>query len=247
MIPIILLCGESGSGKDTIAGFLAKNHRAQPIAFADPMKRFGMHVFGFSEELLWGPSETRNQIDTRFADHEFCNAVLYRIREATQRSSVYQDLRVSSNLQHRTLQNWAFKLLKEAQEQGGLSARKMLQLLGTEWGRRLDPNMWVEQALTISKQILYYGYKYNCVSGLSDQKGEVPDLVCISDGRFRNEILTMRELGAQVWKVRSEVNANTATAGVANHASEAEQRQVPDFYYTHILDNDKESGLDALE
>jgi predicted kinase len=247
MNPIILLCGESGSGKDTIAGLLAKNHRTQAIAFADPMKRFAMSVFGFTEEQLWGPSEARNQIDTRFADHEVCNTVLYRIEEATPKSSVYKDLRVGSNLQHRSLQSWASRLLKEAQEQGGLSARKMLQLLGTEWGRRISPSMWVDQALDAAEEILHYGRTYHRTTGLSDETGQAPDFVCISDGRFRNEILTMRTLGAQVWKIRSSVNTNTAVAGIAGHASEAEQRSVPDFYYTHIIDNDKASGLDALE
>jgi hypothetical protein len=59
-VPIIMLSGQAGSGKDTVAHFLVKNHGAVSIAQADPMKRLAMKLFGFSEETLWGPSERRN-------------------------------------------------------------------------------------------------------------------------------------------------------------------------------------------
>lgn len=241
MTPIILLCGESGSGKDTIAGFLAKNHQAQPIAFADPFKRFALNTFGFSEEQLWGPSEARNQRDPRFADHKFCNEVLEKV-EVLGKSEFLVEAPYLARLQ-----NWVFKLLKEAQEEGGLTPRKMLQVVGGEWGRWVSPRFWIDRALNTAEDILHHGYGYHRTTGPSALKGTAPDFVCISDGRYRNEILTMRTIGAQVWKVRSGINTNTAVAGVANHASEAEQRSIPDFYYTHILDNDKASGLGALE
>jgi hypothetical protein len=52
--PIVMLTGPAGSGKDTVASFLVKNHGAVAIAQADPMKRLAMQLFEFPEETLWG-------------------------------------------------------------------------------------------------------------------------------------------------------------------------------------------------
>jgi hypothetical protein len=41
-------------------------HRFSPIAWADPLKRFCMEIFGFSREQLWGTSELRVLPDMRY-------------------------------------------------------------------------------------------------------------------------------------------------------------------------------------
>jgi hypothetical protein len=58
--------GLSGSGKDTIADYLVKNHEFIKIAFADKVKEVAKDLFGFSDEQLWGPSEKRNEPDERY-------------------------------------------------------------------------------------------------------------------------------------------------------------------------------------
>jgi len=63
---IIGILGKAGSGKDTVADILVKNHGFVKIAFADPIKRFCMDVFDFSEEQMWGASEFRSEIDERY-------------------------------------------------------------------------------------------------------------------------------------------------------------------------------------
>lgn len=77
--PIILICGGAGSGKDTLAGMLAKALNGACIAQADPMKRFAAAVFKFDENQLWGPSEARNAVDPRYvrpADADWKDPVL---------------------------------------------------------------------------------------------------------------------------------------------------------------------------
>jgi energy-coupling factor transporter ATP-binding protein EcfA2 len=64
--PIALICGGAGSGKDTLAAMLAGILNGTCIAQADPMKRFAATVFGFDENQLWGPSESRNAVDNRY-------------------------------------------------------------------------------------------------------------------------------------------------------------------------------------
>ena len=63
---IIGLCGLAGSGKDTVADFLVKDHDFVKVACADPLKRICRDVFGFTDEQLWGSSQFRNEPDRRY-------------------------------------------------------------------------------------------------------------------------------------------------------------------------------------
>lgn len=63
---ILGISGKACVGKDTAADHLVKNYGFVKIAFADVMKRICMDTFGFTEQQLWGVSETRNQIDKRY-------------------------------------------------------------------------------------------------------------------------------------------------------------------------------------
>lgn len=68
---IIGVCGKAGSGKDTIADILVKDHGFVKVAFADPLKRICQEVFEFTTEQLWGPSEKRNEADFRYLRSNF--------------------------------------------------------------------------------------------------------------------------------------------------------------------------------
>lgn len=63
---IIGICGQAGSGKDTAADFLVKDHGFAKVSFADPMKRFCQEIFDFTDEQLWGASKYRNAPDKRY-------------------------------------------------------------------------------------------------------------------------------------------------------------------------------------
>lgn len=63
---IIGLSGLAGSGKSTVAKYLANDRDCYTLALADPMKEFCQKIFEFSDEQLWGPSEYRNAVDLRY-------------------------------------------------------------------------------------------------------------------------------------------------------------------------------------
>lgn len=88
--------------------------------------------------------------------------------------------------------------LKEVvDERYGVSPRKAMQTLGTEWGRNIiNPNLWTEVARNRIREIKY-------------------GLVIVSDCRFDNEAQMIHDEGGIVIQV-----VRPGTSPVAEHASE---------------------------
>ena len=132
---LIAICGNAGCGKDTAADHLVNNYGFEKISFAGPIKKFGKRVFDFSDDQLYGPSESRNKVDHRY-DHGST------WDEAEDRLALFgpgwceQVVPDFVPRDYHTLVHW-FEL----------SPRIMLQQLGTEWGRGIDKDIWVKAAL----------------------------------------------------------------------------------------------------
>ncbi len=60
---IIGFAGCAGSGKDTAANVLVNDRAFVKMALADPIKRALKMWFGWSDEILWGPSHNRRYMD----------------------------------------------------------------------------------------------------------------------------------------------------------------------------------------
>lgn len=260
--PIILIAGEAGSGKDTVAA-LIKKHTAnsQAIAQADPMKRFCAKVFGFTEEQLWGPSECRNAPDKKFTDVPECwDLAEHFITDepsASRPGYTYDWLRevlptragATSGLgvPHRQLIAW-FKTLRASYANKPLTPRAVLQLLGTEWGRAVDPAMWTKHAMRTARKLLEGGQYYSRSAGVIDGAAShgIPDFVLITDGRFPNEIVNAAASNAHRLLVFGPTPAEL-TGGVTGHSSEAFLKKIPRHWFTATLYNDKAQGLVTLE
>lgn len=65
-IKLVGVVGKKRSGKDTVAEHLIKNHGFQRYAFADPIKKAAMELFGFSEAQMWGSDIDKETIDERW-------------------------------------------------------------------------------------------------------------------------------------------------------------------------------------
>lgn len=91
--------------------------------------------------------------------------------------------------------------------------REAAQLLGTEWGRQLDPNIWVKvvrQAVTRMRV-----------------------RVVLSDVRFENEAAMIREMGGKVIHLTGRAVGLGAAAG---HASEIGVAQLHEDEWIHNAD-----------
>ena len=90
---------------------------------------------------------------------------------------------------------WGPSERRAEEDPDGLTARAALQLLGTEWGRALREDVWIDLALrSISPRA---------------------SAALITDVRFPNEARKIREAGGVVWMVAGRC------AGLSGHESEA--------------------------
>lgn len=239
----MLLFGEANAGKDAFANVLVKDFDAVTVALADPMKRLCQQVFGFSSQQLWGASEFRNTVDDQLGDYKKAGATpaqklvehgRFWIAEVLDRE--YTDEKVDLALPG--LYKW-FEDLPMA-----LSPRIALQLLGTQWGRSIDLNLWIKVAQRAQRKLVTGGYRYSREDGLSEATGAKYSMAVITDGRFRNEALEFKAGGATTIKI-VDPDGKQLAAGIANHASEMEQKTVPNHWFDVVYSN-KKDGLDRL-
>lgn len=225
---LISINGEADNGKDYVADWISKRFGLVKIAFADPMKRFCRMLFGFPAENLWGPSEKRNELldavplwNAAFTQlhtmHQFTVAVVP--------ESLGPDVRARA---FDGLQTWFTKLRKENPEQ--LSARITLQTLGTQWGREVNPKMWIDYLFGVQLPLLVQGYPYTPELGVrTNLEPEEPKMgICIPDQRFLNELeeIEARE-GHAVKVIRlSRVKTDGSNVGIQGHQSELEARGI---------------------
>lgn len=246
MTPLIIVNGAAGSGKDTVAQMIVDRVGGVCIAQADPMKRFARVVFEFTENQLWGPSDARNAEDGRYTP----GGLAWREAEARLDSEGAGEewLRSLGLNQHINLLVKWFQDMKFEFEEGNrtLTPRAVLQLLGTEFGRKVSPDIWSRTAITTASALLKGGFVYDRVNGLQPTPSLGENLVVITDGRFRNEILNVTSIGGSALKLECPPNLDVEKAGVAGHKSETEQRSIPNFWYDLVYVNDKSRGLDAL-
>lgn len=88
--------------------------------------------------------------------------------------------------------------------------RRFLQIMGTEWGRNVDPNLWVKR---VQRKI-------------EDNPAQV---VIIDDLRFKNEIEFCKENGFSCIRIRR--------SGLESNDSHLSENDLSDADFEHIIDN----------
>lgn len=103
----------------------------------------------------------------------------------------------------------------------GASYRTLAQQLGTEWGRAIDPDLWLK--IAGAKAAMYQRH---------DSRG-----VVISDVRFPNEAAWVKAQGGVIWKI-----LRPGVEPVRAHASEDLIASLP---YDYVIDNS--GSIDQLQ
>ncbi len=188
---LIGLTGPAGSGKSAVARMLAahEGHRMVIMAFADPLKRLAMGLFGFTEEQMWGPSEKRNAPDDRYPrPHEWSDGT--------------SDARC---LVCNRVFEWADT---PTPTQCFLTPRFALQTLGQSV-RACLPYYWVREAHLTARSLLSNPdgcATYHRTRGLTILYDETVVArphqgVVLKDIRHDNEARMVLGLGGEVWRV----------------------------------------------
>ena len=102
----------------------------------------------------------------------------------------------------------------------GVSARHMMQTLGTEWGRAcIHPDFWVMIARAETQRIMVYGGS-----------------VVIDDVRFPNEATMIRDLGGELWRIERP--------GIAYNGDHESEGGLEDITPDRVIAND--GSIDQL-
>jgi len=250
-----------GAGKDATAEVLISKHGFVRIGLADPLKRICREVFDFSDDQLWGPSDSRNAPDKRYPrGHEHGAANRNKYNELSQEL----DRRLNgppagTNLPATDLKPMSEFDLKKLREEinnyeswGWLTPRHALQQLGTQWGRDCYGDVWINYGLRIAHELLKdKSMAYTAKDGLIPLVQQYPQGefeavenwpkplkgVVFSDVRFFNEYKAIKDAGGKMVRVRRFSWTKFNTAVDKQHASETQLSGYGDDQFDYIIDN----------
>lgn len=240
---IIGLMGNGRVGKDTFADHISQKYRFTRIGLADPLKRFCKEVFDFSDEQLYG--DKRDAPDRRYetgqAPHDWVYGLtrdhgawdlkhphMYHCRRCGMVGEGYADAPPPKSV------------LSPNECQTYLTPRFALQTLGTEWGRRCYDNIWIDNGIRSAKALIEGYAAYSAEGGLIYTEKDVGEIggAVFSDLRFQNEFDAVKNAGGIIIRIRRPGFDGTELAGVKGHASEEEQRSIPDSAFDYVINND---------
>lgn len=257
---IIGITGQAGAGKDEVAGRLVQKHDYTQLSLADPMKRFGLNVFGFDVIQLWGPSSARNTFDPGFNECNIrssgvtfepgCNLASVKRQcdpgwgDAAVRLADHGPEFVAGVIEDPEAREEALRMLyfwfgSLGHHYAELSPRIMLQQLGTQWGREVcGDNIWIDKLLANAERILA-GESYTREEGFTGERNPPASGIVVSDVRFANELERVKAVDGKIVRItRKSADRKAKKLGFANHASESEQKTFTDDQFDAVLTNE---------
>jgi hypothetical protein len=231
---LIGLAGGMGSGKDTVADLLRKEHGFEVVAWADPIKRLAHWLFQVDLDVLFGASALRStplprsSVYWRGVDYRMASSPLQVLRlfQSEQRDRAWEDLR-----------GWIHAWACSPEE---VTVRKVLQILGTEWARSIDPDVWTRTGVQMIQDLQDGRGVYDRRVGMCWMTGEKPIGIVIPDTRFRSECEAVRKSGGHVWWI----DPGTRVASSAHtHASEPAYEDLGDLVWTRFMNDGPLDGL----
>jgi hypothetical protein len=231
---IIGLCGKANAGKDTAGDYLMSEHAFKRTAFAQKLKQFCGHVFGLTLDQM---SVFLLKEAPLPADHvlPFDTIRQMSARAATAWADVFDmpfdEWSPLGSLHHKPMERYPFKspeqvlvdlstklvMVFETKASGAgmefaqfilsLSPRQIMQWVGTEVGRSVYQDIWVETTIGRIQRWVNEGHS-----------------VVVTDMRFQNEAAALLKIDAALVRV---VREDVETTKEAGHASEADLDRLP--------------------
>ena len=207
---VIALMGKLKSGKDTAGQMLVEALPGQirTLAFADKLKQTCMDLFGLSyDDVYTEEGKARRLDELPCLRCPSCGSL------ATEPVSSIQVVCTACSA-----------IGERSGFESHWTPRMILQHIGTEGCRRVDPAVWVNFAMRRAAASL-------------EGKMDPAKLVVITDCRFRSEADAVWKAGGQVWRIRRPATDHTSQ-GLKGHASENEMDSIPDISFQNVIVND---------
>lgn len=219
MTTILGLVGRQGSGKDTVASFIAPRH----------LVRIDGRLVDVRKEVKKELDDIQHRYGRGNQEAKPAEPEVFRTRavQAALADPMKAFLKQVYDWSYLTL--WGPSEYRNAIDaHTGIRPRIALQLLGTEWGRAMWEGTWVNAGINFARELLdkqhikkpddAHTFAPNWVIGKHD-------LVVFSDIRFQNEVDMIHEAGGKVWRI---VRARADGEEVL-HASEVQDMVGVDF------------------
>lgn len=219
-LPVIALLGKLQAGKDTVGQMLLDAAPGEKTAFAHKLKQIVGEMYGLSEHDLY--DDKGKEAPTSFDCLRCPSCKSLECETLTMERVVHGRCKLCGSIGDINVFNNKW------------TPRTILQHIGTEGFRRVDPNVWVKYALdhveTIMRDVADPMMKF------IDPRG-APRFVAITDCRFLSEAEGVWNRGGEVWKIKRP-SLDGTTRGIAGHASETEQDKIPDEKCQAVIVND---------
>lgn len=221
-VPLVGIAGAAGAGKSTVARVLVDELGFVEMSLAAPMKEFCRSVFGFSDEQLFGPSKYRNAPDARFGAGPECFGAWAAAEDAVLENGPawLEEIGLGVDAMPE-LRCWFDDITVLCAGRWGrapvekCSPRLCLQYLGTQFGREVSPDIWVDCLL---KRV-----------------AESKHPVVVADVRFENEVRAIRAAGGWLVLVKREGTGIGGARGA--HQSETELQGLSEELFDSKLVN----------
>lgn len=241
---VLAVMGRSRSGKDTVGGMAKEMLGAggvATLAFADKLKLLCMDLYGL----------TYNDVFTEKGKDRVTDFVCWKC-PACASIDCFQD-----DAKRIVCRECSAVASDPAAFKSAWTVRMILQHVGTEGCRRIDPNVWVRFAMQTAEAVLEErayvtpialddGTTYQLATAYPHAPESMrlgAKLVVITDCRFRSEMDGVQAAGGSVWRLRRP-DTDRQAQGIASHASENEMDTIPDTRFQQVIRND--STLEVL-
>lgn len=226
-LSVIALMGKSKSGKDTFGQMLLEAGGpggGVSIAFADKLKQVCADVFDVPLEEMYSEAGKAASMGLPCLVCPLCKSIdCKEITIEREKNAACSTCGAVGELRG-FLSEW--------------TRRTVLQYIGTEGFRRIDPSVWVKHALRTARAALTEGVE---IVSASDSKREgvrfISKFVVITDCRFRSEMDAVLAGGGEVWRIKRPLT-DDAKAGIGGHQSETEMDSIPDDMFQRVIVND---------